>query len=152
MQIWYKEYARQTVADRQRQIESINKMITIHNTRQKVPHPILMEARQIAPNQIFLQYDQRTDLASATNVLNYWIRSNIEHPIPAGITTEGMDYALTDFNSVRPDAAIIRHVDDSKRRFVMTFRLNAITGLMHHVLPCFVNLEGRTGYDDANWG
>ncbi len=151
-QAWHNVHNRQTVADRQRQIESIDLMITSHINRQKLPHPILLEARQIAPNQIFLQYDQRTNLASATNVANYWIRSNIEHPIPTGISTEGMDYALTDSNSVRPDVSIIRPVDDSKMRFVMTFRLNAITGLMHHVLPCFVNLEGRTGFDDANWG
>jgi len=50
-------------------------MVTYHDNRQKLPHPILLEARQIAPNQILINYDQRTDLASATNISNYWIRS-----------------------------------------------------------------------------
>ena len=53
-----------------------------HINQQKPPHPILMEVRQIAPNQIIITYDKRTDLASATNVSNYWIRSNVDHPIP----------------------------------------------------------------------
>jgi hypothetical protein len=111
-----------------------------------------LEARQIAPNQILITYDQRTDLASATKISNYWIRSNIEHPIFTGISTEGMDYELTGSNSIRPDTGIILPIDNSNMRFVMTFRVNAISGLMHIVLPCFVNLEGMTGYDDANWG
>jgi hypothetical protein len=127
-------------------------MVTYQDNRQKLPHPILLEASQIAPNQILLNYDHRTDLASATNVSNYWIRSNIEHPIPTGITTEGMDYALTESNAIRPDAGMITPIDNSNMRFVMTFRVNAISGLVHTVLPCFVNLEGRTGYDSVNWG
>lgn len=126
--------------------------MTYHNNRQKLPFPIVLEAKQIAPNQILITYDQRTDLSSATNVSNYWIKSNIEHPITAGISTEGMDYALTESNSIRPDAASIAPIDNSKMRFVMTFRTKAISGLMHIVLPCFVNLEGRTGYNDENWG
>lgn len=126
-------------------------MVYFHDNRQKPPHPILLEARQIAPNQIFIRYDQRTDLSSATNVANYWIRSNIEHPITTGISTEGMDWELTQSNSIRPDAGIIEPVDNTNMRFVMTFRANAISGLMHIVLPCFVNLEGRTGFDGANW-
>ncbi|WP_227874273.1 hypothetical protein [Tumebacillus algifaecis] len=68
---WCKEYDRQMIADQQRQIESINQMFFFHINRQKVPHPLLLEARQIAPNQLFLHYDRRTDLASATNVSNY---------------------------------------------------------------------------------
>ena len=127
-------------------------MISNYPNRQKLPFPILLEAKQIAPNQIFIQYDRPTDLASATNVSNYWVRSNMEHPITAGISTEGMDYALTESNAIRPDAAIITPIDNSKMRFVMTFKVNAITGLLHIVLPCFVNLEGRTGYNDENWG
>ncbi|MCQ6282151.1 hypothetical protein [Bacillus sp. EB600] len=127
-------------------------MISNYTNRQKLPFPMLLEAKQIAPNQIFIQYDRPTDLASATNISNYWIRSNIEHPITAGISTEGMDYRLIESNTIRPDAGIITPFDNSKMRFVMTFKVNAITGLMHIVLPCFVNLDGRTGYNDENWG
>jgi hypothetical protein len=58
-------------------------MISNYTNRQKMPFPILLEAKQIGPNQIFIQYDRPTDLASATNVSNYWIRSNMEHPITA---------------------------------------------------------------------
>ncbi|WP_319805973.1 hypothetical protein [Bacillus cereus] len=127
-------------------------MAYYHDTRQKLPHPILLEARQIEPNQILITYDQRTNLASATNVSNYWIRSNIEHPITNGITTEGMDWALTESNSIRPDVAMITPIDNTNMRFIMTFRFKAISGLMHIVLPCFVNLEEKTGFDGENWG
>ena len=128
-------------------------MMTIHHdNRQKLPHPIITKVRQIAPNQIFIKYDRRTDLASATKVSNYWIRSNMEHPITSGIATEGMDYALTESNALRPDTSMIAPIDHSKKRFVITFTANAIPGLVHVVLPCFVNLEGRTGFDGVNWG
>ncbi len=56
-------------------------------TVDRQPHPVLVEARQTAPNQILITYDQRSDLASATNVSNYWIRSNMG---PAGIASVGM--------------------------------------------------------------
>ncbi|MBB6669170.1 hypothetical protein [Cohnella nanjingensis] len=127
-------------------------MISSYDNRLKPSHPILAEARQIAPNQIIMTYDKRTDLASATNVSNYWIRSNVEQPIPPGMATEGMDWGLTELNAVRPDFARITPIDHSNMRFVMTFRFNAISGIMHVVLPCFVNLEGMTGFDGENWG
>lgn len=127
-------------------------MTTHHDNRQKLPHPIILKVRQTAPNQIVIKYDRRNDLASATNVSNYWIRSNMEHPITTGIATEGMDYALTASNALRPDMAKITPIDNSNKRFVITFRVDAISGLVHVVLPCFVNLEGRTGFDGANWG
>lgn len=92
-----------------------------------------------------MTFDKRTDLASATNVFNYWIRSNAEQPIPPGMATEGMDWELTDSNSVRPYIATITPVDNSKMRYLMTFKFNAISGLLHVVLSCFVNLEGMTG-------
>ncbi|MFJ7826122.1 hypothetical protein [Psychrobacillus sp. NPDC096623] len=115
-----------------------------------ITHPILLEVRQIAPNQILIQYDQRTDLASAMNVSNYWIRSNMERP--AGIATVGMGSALTASNAIRPDMAMITLADNSNMRFVMTFMVNAMSGVMHTVLPCFVNLEGGSGYRGENWG
>jgi hypothetical protein len=99
-----------------------------------------------------MTYDKRTDLASATNVSNYWIRSNVDHPIPPGMATEGMDWGLTNLNAVRPDLAAITPIDNSNMRFVMTFRFNAMSGLLHVVLPCFVNLEGMKGFDGINWG
>jgi hypothetical protein len=111
-----------------------------------IPHPILLEARQVSPNQILIIYDQRTDLASATNISNYWIRSNVA---PVGIASVGMKDALTESNAIRPDMGMITPVDNSKMRFVMTFRVNAMSGIMYTVLPCFVNLEGRTGYRGA---
>ncbi|WP_442600629.1 hypothetical protein [Paenibacillus sp. KN14-4R] len=125
-------------------------MTTYHASRQMIPHPILMEAMQTAPNQIFIHYDQRTDLASAMNVSNYWIRSNMERP--AGIATAGMTDALTASNAIRPDVGMITPADNSKMRFFITFRINAVSGIMYTVLPCFVNLEGMTGYRGENWG
>jgi len=125
-------------------------MLTYQNERQMIPHPILLEARQIAPNQILISYDQRTDLTSAMNVSNYWIRSNMEKP--AGIATVGMSDALTASNAIRPDVAMITPADNSNMRFVITFRVSALSGVMHTVLPCFVNLEGMTGYMGENWG
>ncbi|GIN85766.1 hypothetical protein J6TS2_21520 [Heyndrickxia sporothermodurans] len=127
-------------------------MNSSYDNRQKPSHPILMEVRQIAPNQIIMTYDKRTDLASATNVSNYWIRSNVDHPIPPGMASEGMDWGLSESNAVRPDMATIIPADNSNMRFIMTFRFKAISGLMHVVLPCFVNLEGMTGFDGINWG
>ncbi|MCM3289923.1 hypothetical protein M3661_07245 [Paenibacillus sp. MER 180] len=124
-------------------------MLSFHTERQMLPHPILLEARQIAPNQILLNYDQRTDLASAMNVSNYWIRSNMERP--AGIATVGMREALTASNAISPNFGMITPADNSNMRFVMTFRVNAMSGVMYTVLPCFVNLEGMTGFRGENW-
>jgi len=114
------------------------------------PHPILVEVRQTAPNQLLMMYDQRTDLASATHVSNYWIRSNIERP--SGIASLGMGEAIMASNAIRPDMAMITPVDNSKKRFVMTFRTNAMSSVFYVVLPCFVNLEGMTGFEGGNWG
>lgn len=125
-------------------------MNTYHYDRETVPHPILLEARQIAPNQILISYDQRTDLASATNTSNYWIRSNMENP--SGIATVGMSEALMATNAIRPDVGMITPVDNSNMRFLVTFKVNAVSGVMYTVLPCFVSLEGRTGYMGQNWG
>ncbi|MEI4768405.1 hypothetical protein WAX74_01890 [Psychrobacillus sp. FJAT-51614] len=125
-------------------------MTTNQNDRQMITHPILLEARQIAPNQILINYDQRTDLASAMNVSNYWIRSNMDRP--AGIATVGMSAALTAANAIRPDIGMITPADNTNMRFVMTFIVNAMSGIMYTVLPCFVNLEGRSGYRGENWG
>lgn len=124
-------------------------MASSYEYRQVVPHPIIVEARQIAPNQILITYDQRTDLASATNVSNYWIRSNMG---PVGIATVGMSDALTAENSIRPNMARITPADNSRMRYVMTFRTNAMSGVMYIVLPCFVNLEGMSGFRGGNWG
>lgn len=118
-------------------------------TGQQVPHPILVEAMQIAPNQILMTYDQRTELASAMNVSNYWIRSNMG---AVGIASVNMSDALTVMNAIRPDMAMIAPVDDSRMRYVMTCRSSAMIGVMYIVLPCFVNLEGMTGYRGENWG
>ncbi|WP_018759837.1 hypothetical protein [Paenibacillus terrigena] len=125
-------------------------MITYQTDRQMIPHPILLEAKQIAPNQISINYDQPTDLASATNVSNYWIRSNMERP--TGIATVGMSDALMASNAIRPDMGMITPADNSNMRFNITFRVNAMSGVMYTVLPCFVNLEGMTGYRGENWG
>lgn len=127
-----------------------NKMFTNQNDGQMITHPILLEARQIAPNQILINYDQRTDLASAMNVSNYWIRSNMERP--TGIATVGMSAPLTASNAIRPDVGMITPIDNSNMRFVMTFMVNAVSGVMYTVLPCFVNLEGMSGYMGENWG
>ncbi|PEI81975.1 hypothetical protein CN686_29240, partial [Bacillus pseudomycoides] len=43
-------------------------------------HPVLVVARQTARNQIEITYDQPTDLESAINVRNYWIRNNLDRP------------------------------------------------------------------------
>ncbi|BBI33842.1 hypothetical protein KCTCHS21_32410 [Cohnella abietis] len=129
--------------------EPYGRLPTVTDDRQMMPHPILLEARQTAPNQILLMYDQQTDLASATNISNYWIRSNVG---PVGIASVGMGEAISPANLIRPELGMISPVDNSKTRFVMTFRVNAMTGVLYVVLPCFVNLEGRSGYGGANWG
>lgn len=113
-------------------------------------YPTLMEARQIAPNQVMITYDQPADLTSATNISNYWIRSNMN--TPAGFSSVGMGEMLTRENTIRTDMGMISPIDNSRMRFVLTFRANAVSGVLHVVLPCFVNLEGRTGFGGANWG
>lgn len=123
-------------------------MLGFYPEREMMPHPIITEARQIAANQILMTYDQRTDLASATNVSNYWIRSNMG---PVGIASVGMKEALTANNAIRPDMARITPADNSRMRYIMTFRVNAMSGVMYTVLPCFVNLEGMTGFRGENW-
>jgi hypothetical protein len=124
-------------------------MSRLYRKQQIIPHPILVEAMQVAPNQILMTYDQRCDFASATTVTNYWIRSNIGR---GGIASVDMSGALTAQNSIRPDMAMITPADDSGMRFAMTFRTVAMPGVMYIVLPCFVNLEGMTGYRGENWG
>ncbi|WHY74827.1 hypothetical protein [Fictibacillus enclensis] len=123
-------------------------MVNFDRDRQMVPHPILLEARQISSNQILLTYDKRTDLESATNVSNYWIRSNMG---PVGIASVGMKDALTAENAIRPDMAMITPADNSRMRYIMIFRDNTMAGIMYTVLPCFVNLEGMTGFRGENW-
>jgi len=123
-------------------------MLNYTSDRQVIPHPIIVVARQIASNQILMTYDQRTDLASATNVSNYWIRSNMG---PVGIASVGMKDALTADNAIRSNMARITPADNSRMRYIMTFRVNAMSGAMHIVLPCFVNLEGMTGFRGENW-
>ncbi|MFF2911406.1 hypothetical protein [Paenibacillus sp. NPDC057934] len=125
-------------------------MIHAQNERQMKSHPILLEATQSAANQILITYDQRTDLESATHISNYWIRSTME--TPTGIATVGMSDALMSSNSIRPDMAQITPIDNSNMRFHITFRVNAVSGVLYTVLPCFVSLEGMTGYMGANWG
>ncbi|MFC3747119.1 hypothetical protein [Paenibacillus sp. GCM10012306] len=125
-------------------------MIYTLNERQMMSHPILLEATQSAANQILITYDQRTDLGSATHISNYWIRSTME--TPSGIATVGMSDALMSSNSIRPDMAQITPIDNSNMRFHITFRVNAVSGVLYTVLPCFVSLEGMTGYMGANWG
>jgi hypothetical protein len=125
-------------------------MIDFHADRQMMPYPVLLEARQIAPNQILMIYNQRTDLASATNVSNYWIRSNMA--LPAGVASLGMSKAVTPENAIHHEMGRITPVDNTNMRFVITFRGNAMSGVLHVVLPCFVNLEGRTGFMGENWG
>lgn len=124
------------------------KMLNYNTERQGIPHPIIMEARQISSNRILMTYDRRTDLASATNVSNYWIRSNMG---PVGIASVGMKEALTADNAIRPDMARITPADNSRMRYIMTFRVNVMVGIMYTVLPCFVNLEGMTGFRGENW-
>lgn len=115
-----------------------------------MPHPVVVEARQIALNQILVTYDQPADLASATNISNYWIRSNM--PTPSDIASVGMGEALTRDNTIRANHGMIAALDNSKTRFVITFNSNATMGVLYLLLPCFVNLEGKSGYTGANWG
>jgi hypothetical protein len=115
-----------------------------------MPHPVVVEARQIASNQILVTYDKPTDLASATNISNYWIRSNMS--TPADIASVGMGEAITKENTIRADRGVIAPIDNSRMRFVMTFNANATRGVLYIVLPCFVNIEGRSGFTGANWG
>ncbi|SDM65463.1 hypothetical protein [Sediminibacillus halophilus] len=116
-----------------------------------VSHPILLSATQIAPNQIELVYDQPTDLRSAMNVQNYWIRNNLA--TPSDIATLGRnDMMLLPTNSLTPNMAIIRPMDDSNSRFLLTFSVNATPGVHYTVIPCFVNLEGMSGYGGDNLG
>lgn len=120
-----------------------------YNQRQTIPHPILLSATQVAPNQIELLYDQPTDLASATNVSNYWIRNNLDHP--ADIATLGRNnMMLLPTNSISPNLAMIAPIDNTKTKFLLTFRVNATPGVQYTVIPCFVNLEGRSGFGGDN--
>ncbi|UOQ43794.1 hypothetical protein MUN89_18220 [Halobacillus salinarum] len=115
----------------------------------QMPHPILLSAIQRSPNQIELVYDQPVDLQSATNVSNYWIRNNLDRP--ADIATLGRnDMMLLPTNSLTPNMAMITPMDNSKQRFILAFNVNATPGVQYTVIPCFVNLEGRTGYGGDN--
>lgn len=124
-------------------------MYIYQEARQMVPHPVLTEVRQIAANQVLLVYDQRADFGSATRLSNYWIRSNKG---AGGAASLGMDEALTAANAIRPEAAMITAADNTNMRFIITFRERPMTGVTHIVLPCFVGVEGMTGYGGANWG
>lgn len=124
-------------------------MENLYMEQQIIPHPILIQAMQVAPNQILMTYDQRTDLPSATNVSNYWLRSNMG---AIGIASVNMLDALTAENAIRPDMAMISPVDNTRMRYVMTFGTSAMRGVMYTMLPCFVNLEGMMGYRGENWG
>ncbi|NIK77746.1 hypothetical protein FHS15_002884 [Paenibacillus castaneae] len=124
-------------------------MYNYYVERQTVPHPVVVEARQVAANQILVTYDQRADVASATNISNYWIRSNMG---PDGVASVGMSDALSASNSIRPEMGMIMPADNSKMRFLMTFSRNVTPGSFYIVLPCFVSLEGNTGYTGGNWG
>nr|WP_132745218.1 hypothetical protein [Scopulibacillus darangshiensis] len=117
---------------------------------QMVPHPVLLVARQTAPNQIEIFYDQPTDLESATKVQNYWIRNNLDRPHDIA-TVESGNMMLIPANSLMPSMARITPVDHSRKRFVITFNVNATPGVHYTVLPCFVNLEGRQGFRGENW-
>jgi hypothetical protein len=114
---------------------------------QQAPHPILVDVLQVAPNRVMFTYDRRADLSSATDVTNYWIRGNMG---AVGIASVNMGDALTAQNSLRPDMAEITAADNSSMRFVITLPDNATTGVMYIVLPCFVNLEGMSGYRGEN--
>ncbi|MGX2962054.1 hypothetical protein JNUCC23_22905 (plasmid) [Peribacillus sp. JNUCC 23] len=118
---------------------------------QMVPHPILLVARQTAPNQIEMVYDQPTDLESATNVRNYWIRNNLDRPSDIA-TVARDDMMLLPTNSLTSNMAMITPVDNSRTRFIITFNMNATPGVQYTVLPCFVNLRGKKGFGGENWG
>ncbi len=124
-------------------------MYDFHVDQEMMPHPVIVKVRQVAPNQISIKYDQPTDLKSATTISNYWIRGNGG---PDGVASLGMLEALTKMNTIQPSMGTITPIGNSKRRFIMTFRESTMSGVQYIVLPCFVNLEGRTGYGGANWG
>ncbi|WP_338778927.1 hypothetical protein [Metabacillus sp. FJAT-52054] len=117
------------------------------NVRAAVPK--LLEARQTAANQIEMVYDRPCDLASAVKVTNYWIR--VSQAQPTGIGTVGMNGRLLPSNSLTPQNSVIAPTDSTKMRFTILFKQNAVPGIVHEVLPCFVNQEGHTGYRGENW-
>lgn len=117
--------------------------------RQMMPHPVLRDVRQISSNQIMFSYDQRTDLESAIKISNYWIRGNGG---PGGAASLGMGEMLTSANAISADMGVIRPVGNTKMNFIMTFRNPIMSHTLHVVLPCFVSLEGMTGYTGGNWG
>jgi hypothetical protein len=124
-------------------------MFTPDPIRQTASQPIVVQTRQVGANQILFTYNQRADLASATNVSNYWIRSNAG---PNGVASLSMGDALMRANAIRPDLGMIRPVDDTKMNFIMTFRNNIPSGTLYVLLPCFVNQEGGSGFTGGNWG
>ncbi|ANS74530.1 hypothetical protein AWM70_07975 [Paenibacillus yonginensis] len=124
-------------------------MYNFHVDRQRVPHPVITNTRQVASNQILFSYDQRTDMGSAINLSNYWIRSNAG---PNGIASVNMGDMLSSSNALKPEMAIIRPIDHSKMNFTMTFANRIPSGILYILLPCFVNLEGSSGYTGENWG
>jgi hypothetical protein len=63
-----------------------------------------------------------------------------------------MGEMITRDNTIHPEIGMISPIDNSRMRFVLTSRANAVPGFLHAVLPCFVNLEGRTGFTGADWG
>ncbi|EIT86672.1 hypothetical protein A374_03839 [Fictibacillus macauensis ZFHKF-1] len=114
-----------------------------------VPHPVIVEVRQISRNQLLIAYDQQADLATATRIQNYWIRSNKG---VGDIASLNMEDGLSMMNSLRPGMATIEPVRNSRRRFLITFKQPAMRGVTYIVLPCYVGLSGQPQFGGANWG
>ncbi|MBS2970913.1 hypothetical protein J9317_19400 [Metabacillus sp. KIGAM252] len=111
--------------------------------------PKLLEAKQTAANQIEMVFDRPCEPASAVKMTNYWIR--VSQPRPLGIGTMAMNDRLLPSNSLTPHNSVIAQTDATKMRFTILFTQNAVSGIVHEVLPCFINEEGHTGYRGENW-
>lgn len=68
-----------------------------------------------------------------------------------GVASLRMSEALTRENTIRPEMGRISPIGHSKRRFIITFQKSTRPGVLYVVVPCFVNVEGRSGYGGANW-
>lgn len=114
----------------------------------RIAIPALLSARQMGGNKIELLYDRPVDAKMATMPGSYWVRKNSDRP--ADIATIGQDDPLTSASALTADKAVIRSLDHTGTRYLMTFKENLEPGASYTILPCFITTPDRSGYQGRN--
>ncbi|MFS0782627.1 hypothetical protein [Bacillus sp. 1P06AnD] len=141
---------RQQYAQQQANAYSIQESIREPEPSTAPAHPILLDVRQVSPNQIELDYDVPTDKAAALNVRNYWIRNNQSQTDGVASMSQN-DRVLLPGNSLTPEMAHIESLDDSNTKYALTFKRKMVPGVQYTVLPCNISIKGQNDYKGQNW-